>query len=140
SNNLLGYLPSHFLGLVFAALLLPFILMGLFSALAIPTLEWNRETVLLTLLIIAYLVPHVLILSEDRFHLALVPFFALLAARGWVFVCGSDYRRPPIRSKIIFSVALCILLILNWGVEIRRDFASMQALFGPSGNTTYFAY
>ena len=84
SNNLLGYVPLPSLLAISAVLLLPFVFVSLSAALGLVFLRNKPEHILLILLLIAYLLPHVFILSEDRFHLALVPYLAILAAQVWV--------------------------------------------------------
>jgi hypothetical protein len=99
---------------------------------------------LLILLLIGYLLPHVFILSEDRFHLALLPYLAILAAQLWVHGFASIKRRwNESRSGkvIVFFAVLCaFLLILNWGFELTRDADKIAQLLGPTGNQTYFPY
>jgi len=96
------------------------------------------------LLFIGYILPHVLILSEDRFHLALVPYIAILAAQVWV------NGLAPLRvrwyeswgGKLIVSLALLagFLLIINWNFELIRDSAKIAQLLGPNGNQSHFPY
>ena len=100
--------------------------------------------ILLYLLIFAYIFPHVLILSEDRFHLALVPLFAILAARTWTggWTALSARWRESMAGKIALSLALLavLLLFVNWGFELSRDADKIAAILGPLGNQTYFPY
>src|SRR6185369_11234061 len=76
SNNIIGYIPRPLLLSIAAVLLLPFVLIATSGALGLSFLRRRPEHILLLLLLLAYIVPHVFILSEDRFHLALVPYFA----------------------------------------------------------------
>ena len=84
SNNILGYIPRPLLLTIAAILLLPFVFVSASAALGLSFLRWKPEHILLILLFIGYILPHVLILSEDRFHLALIPYLAILAAQVWV--------------------------------------------------------
>ena len=83
SNDLVGYIPNPLLLVVASILLLPFVIVSVSAAMGLALLKWSPQTALLLLLLVTYLLPHVFILSEDRFHLALIPFFAILAAQIW---------------------------------------------------------
>lgn len=83
-NNIIGYIPRPLLLTISAILLLPFVIISISAALGLAYLRWKPEHILLCLLFIGYILPHVLILSEDRFHLALVPYLAILAAQVWI--------------------------------------------------------
>lgn len=135
SNNLLGYIPTPFLIAAASLLLLPFIFLGTFGAIGLSALEKTPQTILLLLLLFSYILPHALILSEDRFHLALIPFFAILAAYALEMVS----RRKLVGIKGLAAI-LILLLFLNWGQEISRDADKIAALLGPEGNTTHFPY
>src|SRR5687767_5119995 len=71
SNNIVGYIPRPSLLMISAILLLPFVMISTSAALGVSLLRWRPEHILLGLLLISYVVPHIFILSEDRFHLAL---------------------------------------------------------------------
>jgi hypothetical protein len=137
-NNFLGYLPPPLLILTLLLLALPFIVVSLSAAMGWPLLPRRPETLLLLLLFVGYLLPHVLILSEERFHLTLIPFFAILAALFWK--CGL----PAVRSRgplILFSsILIAVLLLANWGFELSRDGHTILAMLGPGGNHIYLPY
>jgi len=144
SNNILGYIPAPLLLGMAAILLLPFVVISASAALSIPFLEWNVRAALLALLFLAYLLPHVLILSEDRFHLALVPFIAMLAAQCWangIPALSARWRGSRTgKTLVAVSVVLVFLLFLNWGLELSRDADKIAALLGPNGNESHFPY
>jgi hypothetical protein len=121
-------------------LLLPFVLVSLLAVFSLPVLRWDGGTVLLAMLFGAYLLPHVLILSEDRFHLALVPFLAALAAQGWGFLAGRGSRVDVNKKMIVISILAAFLLVMNWGVELTRDADKIARLLGPQGNRTHHPY
>lgn len=143
-NNLLGYVPLPLLLTISTILLLPFVVTSISAALGLAYLRWKSEHILLILLLVGYVLPHVFILSEDRFHLALVPYMAILAAQAWV------HRFVPVRmrwhesqaGKWIVSLAIfaALLLITNWGFELIRDADKIVQLLGPNGNQSYFPY
>ncbi|HVF24953.1 MAG TPA: hypothetical protein VNA23_03640, partial [Anaerolineales bacterium] len=84
------------------------------------------------------------ILSEDRFHLALVPYIAILAAQVWIrgFEELSDRWKESQAGKwaVAFALLTCFLLITNWEMELIRDASKIAQLLGPNGNQSYFPY
>ena len=143
-NDLLGFIPLSLLLTISAILLLPFVIISTSAALGLSLLRWNPQTCLLALLLFCYTIPHVFILAEDRFHLALVPYFAILAAWFWVngFKALSLRWQESQSGKIllILSILSVILLVTNWGLELVRDWDKIAQLLGPSGNQSYFPY
>jgi hypothetical protein len=144
SNNLLGYIPHPWLLTIAAVLLLPFILISTSAALGLSLLRWQPEHILLLLLFLGYILPHVLILSEDRFHLALVPYLAILAAQVWVHGLSALvvrwYESPTGKAVVIVAILAAFLLLINWGFELHRDANKIAQLLGPNGNQSYFPY
>jgi|GEM_PF-236437 len=152
SNNLLGYLPPPLLLTAAAILLLPFVVVAPSAALGLGRMPMNPRTLLLSLLLLAYLLPHVFILAEDRFHLAIVPYLAILAAQalrpgsGQAWTGGlpalSARWREGWKGKIALALAGVVVLLLftNWGLELARDADKIAALFGPNGNHARFPY
>jgi hypothetical protein len=144
SNNILGYIPRPALITIAAVLLFPFLLTSTLAALGISFLRWRPEHILLVLLLVCYILPHVFILSEDRFHLALVPYIAILAAQVWVnglspmIVHWNESRSGKIMGVI--AVLAAFLLLANWGFELHRDADKIGQLLGPNGNQSYFPY
>lgn len=144
SNNLLGYIPTLPLLLIAAVLLLPFVFVAIFATFGLSLSRLRPQTVLLYLLLFAYILPHVLILSEDRFHLAIVPFFAILAAQAWtggppaLLARWQESRSGKI--AIVLGALTALLLLANWGFELSRDGDKIAALLAPGGNQSYFPY
>ena len=144
SNDLLGYIPLPWLLTLAAFLLLPFVFVSTSAALGLSYLRWRPKHMLLLLLFLGYLLPHVLILSEDRFHLALVPYFAILAAQVWVnelaplIVRWNESKTG--KAIVILAVLAACLLFVNWGIELHRDADKIAQLLGPNGNQSYFPY
>jgi len=143
-NNIIGYVPLPLLLTISAVLLLPFVFISISGAWGISFLEWKPEHVLLGLLLIGYTLPHVFILSEDRFHLALVPYISILAATYWVNGSGGLIRRwhsaRTGKALVIFASIIVFLLVINWGIELTRDWDKISQLLGPDGNQSYFPY
>jgi hypothetical protein len=144
SNDILGYIPCPLLLIIAAILLLPFVFIATSAALGLSFLRWKPEHLLLALLLIFYLLPHVFILSEDRFHLALIPYFAILASQVWINglapLVVHWHESQAGKVLVIFSVYFAVMLLLNWGFELQRDADKIAQLLGPNGNQTHFPY
>ena len=127
-----------------AILLLPFVVISVSAMFGLSLLKPTPQTILLALLLLAYLLPHVFILAEDRFHLALVPYFIILAVHCWKggFAGLSARWNGSLTGKVLVSLAFAaaLLLFLNWGFELTRDADKIAQLLGPNGNKSYFSY
>ncbi|HSM71690.1 MAG TPA: hypothetical protein VK851_09115, partial [Anaerolineales bacterium] len=144
SNNIIGYVPLPLLLTIAAILLLPFVVISTSAALSLSLLRRKPEHILLGLLFVSYILPHVFILSEDRFHLALVPYFAILAAQFWTRgrdALSARWSQSKVgRLVVLISVLVAVYLVSNWCVELARDWDKIVQLFGPDGNQAYFSY
>jgi hypothetical protein len=144
SNNLIGHISKPLLLVIAAILLLPFVFISVSALLGLSLMKWNPQTALLLLMFAAYLLPHIFILAEDRFHLALIPFLAISAAQFWALGFQAVSRRWNESNAGKWMVTLAVfgilLLFVNWGFELSRDADKISALLGPTGNTTYFPY
>jgi len=144
SNNILGYVPLPLLLTISAILLLPFVFISTSAALGLSLLNWKPEHILLVLLFVGYVIPHIFILSEDRFHLALVPYFAILAAQFWVNRFGELsirwHESQTGKALVVLSILCAFFLIANWGIELTRDWDKIIQILGPNGNQTHFPY
>ncbi len=145
SNNLVGHLPAVFLFAVFLIFLLPFPIVGICGVLGFAVhARWQPGFILILLLFSLYLLPHVLILSEDRFHLTLVSIFSIFAARlisgGWADFKARLQELPTGRIAVWSGVSVSALLVINWTAELLRDADKLRILFGPFGNQTHFPY
>lgn len=143
-NDLLGFIPLPLLLTIAVILLLPFVIVSISAALGLSLLRWNLRTCLLALLFVLYISPHIFILAEDRFHLALVPYFAILSALFWTnaFKALPDRWNEARSGKvlIILSILCAVFLAANWGSELIRDWDKIIQLLGPNGNQSYFPY
>ncbi|HSL46521.1 MAG TPA: hypothetical protein VK897_24015 [Anaerolineales bacterium] len=144
SNNIIGYIPLPWLLTIAAILLLPFVAISVSAAFGLAYMRPRPEHILLILLFVGYILPHVFILSEDRFHLALVPYIAILAGHAWMSGLAPLRARWDESStgKLIVSLAIfaAFLLIVNWNFELIRDANKITQLLGPNGNQSHFPY
>jgi hypothetical protein len=145
SNNFFGYIPAPVLFSLALLLLLPFVIVATSSVFGMFLSDWRKQEVLLLgLLLATYIAPHILLLAEDRFHLTIVPFLIVLAARFWdggIKDLGSLYRGSA-RGKWLIAIAciLVFLLLFNWSYELARDSNRLAQLLGPNGNLSGFPY
>ncbi len=144
SNNLFGYLPSPLLIPLALIFFLPFVLLSLSAVWGLLGLKASPPTHLIWMLFAAYTLPHILILSEDRFHLAFIPFFAILAAAAWVirFEAQPDFWAMfnKHQQKLWWGLFINGLMLFNWAYEIWRAAEKLAALLGPEGNKTFLPY
>ena len=143
-NNLIGYVPFSLLLTISAILLLPFVFLSMSAALGLSGMHWKPTHILLGLLFVGYIIPHVFILAEDRFHLALIPYLAILGAQFWhngFGVITSRWKKFGAGKVLVSFAALAMfLLVTNWALEIVRDWDKIVQLLGPSGNKSFFPY
>lgn len=138
SNNLLGYIPKPILLTIAFILLSPFVALSILGVFGFLSLKRNPQTLLVSGLLFLYTLPHVFILSEDRFHLALIPYFAILAAYGFALISAKQLNFKTWQAAI--SVILIFLLLLNWGLELNRDRDKIAVILSPIGNNAAFPY
>ncbi len=144
SNNYFGYLSTPVLASIFTIFCLPFVFISTTGIASLALIQWSKETWLMALFLIGYTAPHLVIIAEDRFHLAIVPIFAILAAQLWttsrrsIQECWS--RSKAGKFAIILVVLMILALLSTWGLELWRDTDKLARLFGPNGNQTYFSY
>jgi 4-amino-4-deoxy-L-arabinose transferase-like glycosyltransferase len=142
SNNFVGYIPQPWFTLVFALFTLPFAVLISSVALGLPFFIWRKEALLVLAVCFGYFAPHLLLLAEPRFHLALVAFLAVFAAYTWVDFAeiSAQIRLKENWWKLAIAAVLLALLWFNWGNELVKDLDQLIPLFGPEGNTTYYVY
>lgn len=145
SNNFLGHIPAIPLFVILLLMLLPFIWVAGSAPLGLALSGTRPQIILFYALFFTYLIPHVLILSEDRFHLAMVPFLAIFASHAWS-AGWSGFREALTTSGgykklfFIFAGITILLLTANWSWEIWRDWDKFAQLLSENGNTLYLPY
>ncbi|MBX3045491.1 MAG: glycosyltransferase family 39 protein [Anaerolineales bacterium] len=140
TNNFFGNIPTVPLVAVFLLFTLPFPIISTLAAAGLPFVRWSRERILTLLLLAGYILPHILLMAEDRFHLAILPVLAVYAGHAWTQrreLVAAARRSLP---QALAAALLVGLLWLNWGLELHRDSAKLAQLFGPDGNRAGFSY
>ena len=144
SNDFFGHIPAPALGGIFALFCLPFVFVSTSGVAGLALTHWRKETWLMALFFAGYITPHLLIIAEDRFHLTIVPYLAILAAQSWTGGWSSIRQRwagsKAGKVVLILASAAILLLLANWGLELWRDADKLALLFGPNGNQAYFSY
>jgi hypothetical protein len=137
-NDFLGFIPAPLLILILILLAVPFVILGISAVFGAALFTDRPGIMLLILLFIGYLIPHIFILSEERFHLTLIPVFALFAANFWVN--GFNALKSRGRGVILIAGLVAALLIFNWGFELARDGRVLLQMLTPNGNQIYLPY
>jgi hypothetical protein len=143
SNNFLGVIPQPWLTGVYLLLVLPWIWTAIFAPYGVSQSPHRASAYLAMALFAGYALPHVFVLSEPRFHLALVPIALPFAAHGWM-----QRRRLAIlifkhstwgRETILARMGYVILLLLwVWGFAIH--WPRLLSVMGAGGNKIYLSY
>ena len=142
TNDIVGFIPQPWFTFVFLLFTLPFVIVASSAVLSLQFLQKRKEVILVGWIMFGYIIPHILILAEPRFHLAMVPFFAVFAGYTWVNRKELWAQAESRRGKLIITLSLVLvsLLLLNWGLELWRDADKLALMFGPEGNTAHFSY
>ncbi len=140
SNNFFGPIPSIPLVGLFLLFTLPFPIISSLAAVALPFVKWTKQRLLILLFMGGYLLPHLLLMAEERFHLVMVPVLAVLAGYAWYSRTKILEAAKANRSRLALAIVLLALLWLNWGLELWRDADKLTVLFGPGGNHAGFSY
>jgi hypothetical protein len=125
---------------LFLLFTLPFPIIATLAAVAVPFVHVSKERLLIYLLVIGYLIPHLVLIAEERFHVALVPMIAIFAGYAWHSRHEIWEAAKAHRKQLAFAAILVALLWLNWGGELLRDADKLALLFGPDGNHAGFSY
>ena len=99
TNNLLGPIAQPWLVGLILLLILPWAFTLILGAAGL-WLTWFRESKLVWLVglyLVSYLLPHVAIIAEPRFHLTWVPVLMPFAVYGW------SARRIAARATVVYS-------------------------------------
>ena len=135
SNGFFGYLPPGALIPAFLFFVLPLVLV---VTLAMPGLVFAPESTLdkrgLVLLFAgAYILPHMLIVAEDRYHLALLPYLAAYAGQAWAARQEIFIQLRSERWRLLLTLGLLSVFFLGWGIELAHAWPTLSALAGPNG-------
>jgi 4-amino-4-deoxy-L-arabinose transferase-like glycosyltransferase len=136
ASGFLGHLPPLLLGIVHVLACGPLIVLAPAAGWGLICGRMGRRKALLAMLVAYYTAVHMLILAEPRFHVPLLPIVAILATHA----CAEKPWRESRPWQRWLAAALVALLLLNWGLEIARDWDTLVALFGPAGHQLGLSY
>ena len=137
SNGFFGSIP--FLWLLLCALIffLPFVILislCITGSIFAPT---SAERILILLVICVYMIPHLFILAENRFHLVIVPFLSAYAGHAWDIRKDIIIRFPGHgrldRLRFFGIIILIVIFYSTWLFEIFRDWNILRAIFMVNG-------
>ncbi len=128
-NGFLGCWPAPLVWFVFLLACGPLAVLAPAAAVGLACGRMDSRRMFLALLVAYYTGIHMLILAEPRFHLPLFAPVAVLAASAFT---ERPWRgaRPWQRAIALILIAL---LLLNWGLEVARDWNVLARLLGPEG-------
>ncbi len=144
SNGLLGQLPGGLVGALLLLLMLPLVIV--LPSAVFGWIAGSKDAAwwIATLLLGWYVGVHVLVMAEERFHLALVPVLAALAGAGMsrrveVWTAARAGRRWAVRA-LVLTAAVCLLAFANWGFELRSNAPRFSTLLSPAGSSAGYSY
>ena len=142
SNNLLGELPNSILLLLLLIVCLPWVAVLLLSVVGMCFSDLSTDKALIYLLCLYFIGIHVVIMSEPRFHLVLVPFLTIFAIQGARTLprAREVIGQPGARWRLALCAAALSLVVLNWVYELNIDMDKLRVMFSPGGNTARFTY
>jgi 4-amino-4-deoxy-L-arabinose transferase-like glycosyltransferase len=144
SNNFLGELAPLVLLGIFLVICAPWVMVLLLSVPGMVMSGLTRDRTLVYLLLLYLVGVHVLIMAEPRFHLAMVPFLAVFAVRGARILSRAratvDTSSKTTRWRLVVTVLIVALLLVNWVYELNVDMEKLRLLFSPGGNLARFTY
>lgn len=136
TNNFLGSIAQPWLLFGYLLIVAPWVIVLTFATLAIIHRWKKASTVLVVMLIVGYTIPHLLILAEPRFHLALVPLLLPYAVYGLLHARSFTSSS---REKWIMRASIGVLaLFWIWGLAM--NLGKLIDAMGPGGNTLYLPY
>jgi hypothetical protein len=142
ANDYLGYIPQPWLGLIYALLTIPWVSTVIFGLLGLASMP-KRFILLMLALVVGYTAPHLFILAEPRFHLALVPIMMPFAAKGWtersraIQILKPGALRFSQTGPLYFAFGL---LTIIWFLDLSEKWGTFVALMGASGNRLFLPY
>ncbi len=129
SNDFLGRLSPWLVVLIFLLACGPLVVLAPAASYGVVCGQMGQRKALIALLLIYYTGAHMLILAEPRFHVPLLPVVSILAAYAFIERPWRE-SRPWQRGLTVLLIAL---LLVNWGLEVARDWDILVKLFGPEG-------
>lgn len=142
-----GRIAQPWLAALYLILILPWLGVSLLGAwgicLALQHEAQRAAAWLAVALMIGYGAPHLFIIAEARFHLALVPILLPFAAYAWPAIRAggvAEIARSYNRSTLVLMAAAAIILLALWSWGFAMNWSKLIALMGPEGSRLYLPY
>ncbi|MEW6717492.1 MAG: glycosyltransferase family 39 protein [Chloroflexota bacterium] len=142
-NNFFGNIPQPWLLLSYLWLITPWLGTLFLSPLGLLLASDRQSVSLFLLLFMGYALPHFFILSEPRFHLALVPAMMPFAVYACVALINkpSCPSHPWLKSRflgIVLPTWIILTLLTVWNFALHWN--RLLAIMGPEGHKIYPSY
>lgn len=147
TNGFFGPIAQPWLTLIYLYLILPWIGVGLLSPLGFRKPPVTACGLLAALFVGGYTLPHLLILAEPRFHLAIVPVLIPFAIKGWSSLrqgwlqmeqsARARFQERLLNWLVRFSVVFLAILWV-WGFATR--WKDLIAILSPGGDRLRLYY
>ena len=139
SNNLVGRITQPWLMVIYSLLFFPWLATLFLGLLGLFKFKNQKIFILAILFFVGYTFPHLLILAEPRFHLALVPILMPFAVYGWrnrsILSSGKFFRK----TNAWFPVTL-ILVAGSFITGFFLNLPKLISILGENGNKLFFSY
>jgi 4-amino-4-deoxy-L-arabinose transferase-like glycosyltransferase len=141
SSNLFGPIATPLLVGAYLWLVLPWVAVAGAAPFGLAAAKDRPGRDLTLLLVASAVVVHVLVLSEPRFHLPLVPVLAPFAATVWLNPAGLlPSRFQGTRRAYAAALAALLILVVLWSWDFARQAPKVTAVLAPGGNTLRLDY
>jgi hypothetical protein len=148
SNGFFGPIPQPWLLLAYLTLITPWMLVAMGATIGLAMLPPSGTAAaagrwLTAAIVAATLGAYILILTESRFHVPLVPLLAPYAA--WACLergAWGRFRLALTQRSVTALLAAAVLTILlaAWAWELARDAPELAALLSPGGHALRLDY
>jgi hypothetical protein len=139
SNNLLGPLSLPCLFCIYLLLIIPWGITFLLGVFGLWQTRKSSLTQLVLLFFLGYGLPHLFIIAEPRFHLAILPLLIPFAFYGWTSA-RSICRHSSIRKGNWFGLVLLILAASVYLLGFAADLPIIMKILHTGGNVLHFSY
>ena len=139
SNNLVGPVPPLGLVIIYSLLFIPWTVTLILAMKGLWQIKERQAMLLVILFLLGYGLPHLLIISEPRFHLAWVPILIPIAVCGWEQPFRIDWRKSFRWKDSPFYLTFC-LIVSALLIGFLTNLPKLIAMMHEGGNRLFFAY
>jgi hypothetical protein len=122
-------------------LVLPLLAVAITTPLGMALVPRRRSLILA--LIGAIMLTSVLVISEPRYHLPLIPYLAAYAAAAWTTPGILRQAAQGVRNRQpawLLAAGAAGLLLLVWVYDLLNAWPTLMRLLGPGGNNLFLTY